>query len=1004
MLRLLTLGGAAILDERVVAGAQSSVSQRRTLALLSVLAVCGRAGMSRDKLVAMFWPEADTERGRHALTQALYASRRALRCDDLFLADSDVRINPSRMTSDIAEFELALNTDDAKAASLYRGPFLDGFFLPGASEYERWVSTQRTRIEDHVVRALERLATHAGGDGDLRQAADWLRRAAAVRPLDSRIARNLMEALVAAGDPGGALQHASIHATLLREELDIEPNESVAELARSLRQSPTPRLRADAPLPVAVAEPAIALEGAPDGSRETLEIARAADRDAPSAEVFNATPSRHQAQKKWGWLRVAALFAVASVLVAAGFSMGRIRPESMTPSPPPLRQRLVVAPFRVVGAAPSLAFLREGIVELLSTRLADDSVARSIDAGAVLGAWHSAGLAPAVDVPRATIVSLASRLGAERVVVGGVVGTQQRLVLRATLLNVPAATVASQAMVEGSADSLTALVDRLAARLLVVEAGEDERLGNHTTTSLTALRAYLSGQAAFRRNDYSSALSEYEKALSADSSFALAALRAAVAADRVDDAVRAKAITALAWKFRTELSGRDQALLSSLAGSAYPAPTARADQVANWRQNADLAPRSAEAWFSFGERLFHDGATAGLRGTFETAANALSRALIADSLYVPAGELLVQLSANGIAGAAVSPTLHGLVLSDSTSAMAPFLRWREAIATGDVKAQRAVVNEMSDLSPAVLRVLALASQFDAVGLDDGARAIQLLKEKAGRNRSQLTDALLGEHALALNSGRTGGATQAITAMPPSLADPRATARLKILDEIFGNGDTSAAGEGARELEKRLAAAEADHRRDRSSNISDQCVLGQWYAAHGQWENVTPHIEWLRKPSAGAASGPGAVCAAFLDAEVAVTTRRPDARSRLAQLDSVVLTVRVVGDLAAYAPLWLAQLHERSGDIGGALDAVQRRQYMSDWSPYLAAMLGQQGRWAEMLGDRPTAVAAYRKYLALRAAPDSALQPQRDSVRAAVDRLSSSNSQVGRGGKQRLTSP
>ena len=67
--------------------AGAAASQRRTLALLSVLAVAGPLGMSRDKLVALFWPEADSERGRHALTQALYSARRVLHCDDLFVAE-----------------------------------------------------------------------------------------------------------------------------------------------------------------------------------------------------------------------------------------------------------------------------------------------------------------------------------------------------------------------------------------------------------------------------------------------------------------------------------------------------------------------------------------------------------------------------------------------------------------------------------------------------------------------------------------------------------------------------------------------------------------------------------------------------------------------------------------------------------------------------------------------------------------------------------------------------
>ena len=131
-------------------------------------------------------------------------------------------------------------------------------------------------------------------------------------------------------------------------------------------------------------------------------------------------PQRHRARGR----RVAILLGLATMLVVAGIGIGRLRG-----SPPPIRplaqkQRVVVAPFRVAGASPSLSYLRDGMVELLSVRLADDSLARSVDAGAVIGAWRAAGLAPAMDVPRDTVVRLAARLGAERVVVGGVIGTR----------------------------------------------------------------------------------------------------------------------------------------------------------------------------------------------------------------------------------------------------------------------------------------------------------------------------------------------------------------------------------------------------------------------------------------------------------------------------------------------------------------------------------------------------------------------------------------------------
>jgi hypothetical protein len=56
------------------------------------------------------------------------------------------------------------------------------------------------------------------------------------------------------------------------------------------------------------------------------------------------------------------------------------------------------------------------------------------------------------------------------------------------------------------------------------------------------------------------------------------------------------------------------------------------------------------------------------------------------------------------------------------------------------------------------------------------------------------------------------------------------------------------------------------------------------------------------------------------------------------------------------------------------------------SMLLSPILREEGRLAESLGERAGAIRAYRHYLGLRGEPDSALVPQRDSVRVALAAL------------------
>jgi DNA-binding SARP family transcriptional activator len=141
VLRLGTLGGLHLSGpDSPVSGAPA---QRKSLALLALLAA-GRT--SRDRLVGYLWPEASAEKARHGLAQIVYAIRKDLGAD-LVLGTTELWLDPDAIAVDGWEFEQALAAhDDARALELYRGPFLHGFFLTDADEFERWAESERERL------------------------------------------------------------------------------------------------------------------------------------------------------------------------------------------------------------------------------------------------------------------------------------------------------------------------------------------------------------------------------------------------------------------------------------------------------------------------------------------------------------------------------------------------------------------------------------------------------------------------------------------------------------------------------------------------------------------------------------------------------------------------------------------------------------------------------------------------------------------------------------------
>jgi DNA-binding SARP family transcriptional activator len=234
MLSLTTLGALSV--RRRGSDDPAGHLQRRRLALLAILAT-GKRGISRDRLLVLLWPEADNESARNNLKQALFAIRRELGPDALAGESHEIRLTPAVWECDRWEFETAVAEGAFdRAVTAYGGPFLDGFHIGGeAEEFERWAEAERAGLAMAYREALEGVAAQADADHDWPAACRWWRRLAGLEPFDSRVALALMNAMALSGNSAGALQHARVHQDLVRQEVGIDPDPTVDELADRIR-------------------------------------------------------------------------------------------------------------------------------------------------------------------------------------------------------------------------------------------------------------------------------------------------------------------------------------------------------------------------------------------------------------------------------------------------------------------------------------------------------------------------------------------------------------------------------------------------------------------------------------------------------------------------------------------------------------------------------------------------------------------------------------------------
>lgn len=251
--RIELLGGlcARRLDEPSLQNAASVLPldhfrSRGEGALLALLAYFPRPH-AREFLSELLWPRHDPRLSRNHLRVVLSTLRRCLvewdeaAADFLVIDRASIGLNHNRVTTDVAEFENALqqasqtaNRDEqrehlARGVEVYRGALLPGF-------YESWVMPEAHRLEELYFGALRQLVAGCEAEGDVERALHYARRGASVDALREDVGRDLMRLYAATGQCALALRHYHDLERALRHSLNVTPDPQTRELFAHLER------------------------------------------------------------------------------------------------------------------------------------------------------------------------------------------------------------------------------------------------------------------------------------------------------------------------------------------------------------------------------------------------------------------------------------------------------------------------------------------------------------------------------------------------------------------------------------------------------------------------------------------------------------------------------------------------------------------------------------------------------------------------------------------------
>jgi serine/threonine-protein kinase len=358
-------------------------------------------------------------------------------------------------------------------------------------------------------------------------------------------------------------------------------------------------------------------------------------RDALDVQVtaaFAVMPRRRRPRKT----ALLVFAAVSAILVTAAAIYARLLAPKLDPN------YVLIVPFDVRNADTSL---REGMVTVLHESMNGQGWVRTVPPSRFVRTWHER-------PDELTAAQLGKRMGAAVAVFGSAVGTgNDSLVLSASILDVARSRqLGTRVAISGPKEELPRLANGL-ARALLKELNRWKPLGAHPTTwleetTLPALQAFLVGEQFYRRSAWDSATAYYERAIDADTSFALAYRHAGLVVgwrrSTADSLSRAYLRTA--GRFNRGLPRRDSLLIvaDSLRATltAFESDTGYFSSVRRLfrilQTARDSFPTDPEIWFALGDAYWHFGDGPGLSVEEDTILAAFDRSIALDSGFTPA--------------------------------------------------------------------------------------------------------------------------------------------------------------------------------------------------------------------------------------------------------------------------------------------------------------------------------------------------------------------------------
>ena len=243
------LGGLSIIDS---SGGLIELSSRKAEAIIVYLLFSDKPSVEREELATLFWADMPES---NALTNlrvtlagikkqcgdVLMVTRRRISIHPDIVITNDRKTLEERVDAALADGQdkKEMPLDQAQALSrkmeLYRGDFLQGFFIRNAIAFEDWAAYERESMRRRIIDVSQMLIHTYKKNRMLREGIEAANQLLYIDSFNDAAYQWLIELYALNGERDKALEKYTDYCQFLDEEIGVEPTEEVAALAEAIR-------------------------------------------------------------------------------------------------------------------------------------------------------------------------------------------------------------------------------------------------------------------------------------------------------------------------------------------------------------------------------------------------------------------------------------------------------------------------------------------------------------------------------------------------------------------------------------------------------------------------------------------------------------------------------------------------------------------------------------------------------------------------------------------------